>query len=75
MTQDAFDDLPLLLTRAEVALCGINDRDIDGLRILIDPNCSTEDIPNGRLAAIQLRGGYHKYLKWSVARLCHLEYR
>ena len=67
MTQQEFEALPALLSRAQVKMFGVKDHVIDQIRIEVTDD-STVQV--GRIGAIRLHGGYWKYRKCDVGRMC-----
>lgn len=61
-----FAQLPSLLSRAQVAACGVPDRKIDQLRFNL--KSASDRVPFGMIGAIQLKAkGYFKYRKIDIA--------
>lgn len=70
MTQRMFDKLPLLMSRRQVAKCGIGYYAIDSMSVDVAPNTP---VPAGKLGAVRITGKYRRYLKSSVARIVGLK--
>ena len=62
MTQEQFGELPLLLARGDLYLCGLNDKVITHL------------VETGKLTPFKAReNGYGKYHKHEVAKILKLD--
>lgn len=75
MTQKEFTDLPELLTRAQVVLCGVPSGSVDYLRVGLTE--AAPAAPHGKIGAVQVPGrgcksaknAKWKYRKTDVARI------
>lgn len=73
MTQDQFNALPPLLTRVQAVECGISERVIDTIALVL--NGDSEEVPFGRLGAVPIGNGRkRKYRKRDVARMVGLKF-
>jgi len=68
MTKHEFENLPMLLTRAQVLRCGISRRQLHDLQTVVLDGVR---VPSGMIGAIRLHNhAYSRYVKADVARLC-----
>ncbi len=68
MTQKEFDELPLLMSREQVARCGLPYKRIDELRVAC---VAGKAVPSGCIGALSKPGGkYFRYRKVDVAVMC-----
>jgi hypothetical protein len=68
MTQDRFNELPLLLRRSDVYECGLTEKMLQVLTVDADRG----EVPEGKIGRVRVHK-YHKYRKVDVARVIGLK--